>query len=105
MSNPLIEKYNQIHKPPEPPEPPKNPYSHLHYNDVKLIHTLEGLIGDLKSGRASYDKYETAPNYRRSKMTSPYMWAEEKIDYNSYMPYMQYDEGEMITIRVFRSYV
>lgn len=101
MSNPLIEKYNQIHK---KPEPPKNPYSHLHYNDVKLIHTLERLLEDLKSGRASYDKYETAPNYRRSKMIPPF-WAmepSEKIDYNSHI---QYDEGEMITIRVFRSYV
>jgi hypothetical protein len=98
MSNPLIEKYNQIHK---KPEPPKNPYSHLHYNDVKLIHTLEGLLEDLKSGRASYDMYETAPKYRRSKMISPF-WITEPIDYNSRI---QYDEGEMITIRVFRSYV
>jgi hypothetical protein len=33
-NNPLIEKYNQIHK---KPEPPKDPYSHLRYEDIRLI--------------------------------------------------------------------
>jgi len=40
-NNPLIEKYNELY-------PPKNPYSHLRYEDVCLIRTLERMVEDLK---------------------------------------------------------
>jgi hypothetical protein len=99
MTNPLIEKYNQIYK----PEPPKDPYSHLRYEDRKLIYDLERLIKDLKTGKASFQNYEAKDNYRRVNTIPMFREIEppSNIDYN---PYVKYDEGQMITIQVFRSY-
>ena len=96
MKNPLIEKYNQLYNP-KPPEPPKDPYSHLRYEDRKLIYKLETLIEDLKTGKASFQNYEAKNNYRS---IPPHFWGIEpssNID-------LKYDEGQMITIQVFRSY-
>jgi hypothetical protein len=100
-SNPLIEKYNQIHK----PEPPKDPYRHLRYEDRKLIYELNRLIEELKTGKASFQNYETKDNHMRLNAIPPHFWdiePQSKIDYNSHV---KYDRGQMITIQVFRSYV
>ncbi len=104
MTNPLIEKYNQLHKP-QKPEPPKDPYRHLRYEDRKLIYELERLLEDLKTGKASYESYETKDNYKRLGTIPPNFWdmdPSHKIDPHSYV---KYDKGQMITIQVFRSYV
>jgi hypothetical protein len=101
MTNPLIEKYEELYK---KPEPPKNPYSHLRYEDVCLIRTLERMVEDLKTGKASHISFETKDNYRRAHPIP--MWEimepSTKIDNNSFV---KYDQGQMITIQVFRSYV
>jgi hypothetical protein len=99
MTNPLIEKYNQIYK----PEPPKDPYSHLRYEDRKLIYELKKLIEDLKTGKASFQNYEAKDNYKRAHPIPIWeiMEPSTKIDYNSFV---KYDEGQMITIQVFRRY-
>jgi len=99
MSNPLIEKYNQIYKP-QKPEPPKDPYSHLRYEDRKLISVLENLIGDLKTGKASFQNYEAKDNHMRLNVIPPNFWNTE-IDYNSPV---KYDKGQMITIQIFKRY-
>lgn len=100
MTNPLIEKYNQIYK----PEPPKDPYSHLRYEDRKLIYKLEKLIKDLKTGKASFQNYEAKDNYRRANTIPSYFWEIEPSSNIDYNPYVKYNEGQMITIQVFRSY-
>lgn len=103
MTNPLIQKYNELYNP-KPPEPPKDPYSHLRYEDRKLIYKLETLIEDLKTGKASFQNYEAKDNYRRANTIPPHFWDIEpssNIDYNSYV---KYDEGQIITIQVFRTY-
>ena len=101
MTNPLIEKYEELHK---KPEPPKNPYSHLRYEDVCLIRTLERMVEDLKTGKASHISFETKDNYRRAHPIPMWEIMEPsiKIDNNSFV---KYDQGQMITIQVFRSYV
>ena len=101
MTNPLIEKYNQIYK---KPEPPKDPYRHLRYEDRKLIYELERLIEELKTGKSFFQEYGVKDNYRRANTIPMFKWDIEppsNIDYN---PYVKYDEGQMITIQVFRSY-
>jgi hypothetical protein len=102
-SNPLIEKYNQLYKP-QKPEPPKDPYSHLRYEDRKLIDKLEGLIEDIKTGKASFQEYEIKDNYRRAKTIPMFNWDIEPSSIIDYNPYVKYDEGQMISIHVFRSY-
>lgn len=100
-NNPLLQKYEELHK---KPEPPKDPYSHLQYKDRALIYELERLMEDLKTGRASYNHYEVKDNYARANPI-PFWEIKElstKIDDS---PFVKYDKGQMITIQVFRSYV
>ncbi len=100
MTNPLIQKYEELHK---NPEPPKDPYGHLRYEDRKLIYKLEGLIEDLKTGRASYHDYEVKDNYRRAHpIPMREIMEPSKIDNDLYV---KYDKGQIITIQVFRSHV
>jgi hypothetical protein len=94
-NNPLIEKYNELYN----PRPPKPKYNHLRGNDIQLIHRLELLIEEIKTGRASHNDYDVKDNYRRANISPPYMWNEE------HPPHIRYDEGQLITIQVFRSYV
>jgi hypothetical protein len=103
-NNPLIEKYNQLHKP-QKPEPPKDPYSHLRYEDRKLIYELERLIKELKTGKAFFQEYGVKDNYRRANTIPMFKWDIEPSSNIDYNPYVKYDEGQMITIQVFRSYV
>lgn len=95
-NNPLIEKYDELYKKKEPPKPK---YSYLRVEDKELIYRLESLIEDIKTGRASHNHYEVKDNYRRANMFPLHTW---NIDHP---PDVRYDEGQLIHIQVFRSYV
>jgi hypothetical protein len=104
MTNPLLQKYEEIHNP-KKPEPPKPRYNNLNYKEQNLIRMLKELITDIENGKAFYDKHETQPNWKRID-TEPF-WGDvfgrgkASIDPHAYM---RYDRGDMLNIKVFRRY-
>jgi len=97
-NNPLIQKYNELYNP-KLPEPPKDPYSHLSHMDKRLIHQLEKLIEELKTGKASYSNYEVKENYNMAIPIN--FWNTSSIDPKAYM---KVDRGRLISIDIFRRY-
>ena len=105
MTNPLLQKYEEIHNP-KKPEPPKPRYNNLGYKEQNLIRMLKELITDIENGKAFYDKHETQPNWRRMRMQEPFwgdVFGRGKASIDPHAS-MRYDTGDMLDIRVFRRY-
>jgi hypothetical protein len=100
MSNPLIEKYNQIYKPP----PPQPKYTHLSYRNATLITKLEWLLEKLKAGKASCLSYDVKDHYRQANPTIPLGAVEVTSEDIADAPYEMYSEGQLINIQVFNRY-
>lgn len=94
-NNPLLQKYEEIHK---NKESPRNVHSYLSSEDIKLINTLRNLIEDIKTGKAFYNNYEVKNNYKRVRDIS--FWSNQSSTFDI----IPLDTGQMINIEVFRKY-
>lgn len=101
MTNPLLQKYDEIRGKKEEPKPTPIPSYHKNY---KAIATLESLLKDLKSGRASMTDCKIEGNYKHYDMD---------MDMNTYVRglhplsepmHIMIDNGEKITLEIFRKY-
>lgn len=96
MTNPLLQKYDEIYGKKEEPKPVSKSYTN------STIATLEALLEDLKSGRAIMTDIKTQPNCNHLGVNP--------LDYFSspspsdFMP-LPVDKGERITLEIFRKYV
>ena len=111
MTNPLLQKYDEIYNPKvEEPKPEPTP-SYPQENRVAIqnpypqenrvaIQNLELLLKDLKTGKAIYQEHEVKPNYRCLPPMNPL-----DIDYSQpYLSprYLNVYEGDLITFTIFR---
>ena len=97
MTNPLLEKYNEIYNP-KVEKPKLEPKPEYPQENRMAIHNLEILLEDLKTGRAIYQEHRIEPNYRCLPPMTP-------IDYSqSYLSqrYLSIYEGDLITFKIFR---
>lgn len=99
MTNPLIEKYNQLYKPKvEEPKPEPKP-SYPQENRL-AIHKLEILLEDLKTGRAICQDHKIEPNYKYMPPVNPF-----DMDYNQpfiVQRYLSTQQGDLFTFKIFR---
>jgi hypothetical protein len=98
MTNPLLQKYDEIYGQKEEPKPVSKPYT----KHDSTIRTLEALLEDLKSGRAIMTDCKTQPNYNHLDVN--YMDYFSSPSPSDFMP-LAVDRGERITLEIFRKYV
>lgn len=107
MTNPLIEKWAEIHNPPKPepqkPEPYKPRYSNLGYKEQNLIRMLKELITDIENGKVFYENHEIQRDWNRIDNTKLY-WDDDYESSIDSPTSMMYDRGQMINIKVFKRY-
>ena len=103
MTNPLLQKWEEIHGKKEEPKPNNfisatnasvsfipNPYT----RHDSTIATLEALLKDLKSGRAIMTDLKIQPNYNHL----------DSIPFDGYTNPILIDRGDKITLEIFRKY-
>jgi hypothetical protein len=99
--NPLLEKYEELHGKKEEPKKLRKSSTYTSRPDNNSIATLESLLKDLKSGRATLIDCKSQENYRHL--------AVNPIDYFSintpsdFTP-LPVDTGSQITLTIFRKY-
>ena len=87
MTNPLLQKYEELYGEKEEPKPVSKPYT----RHDSTIATLEALLEDLKSGRAIMTDLKTQPNYNHLA----------SIPFDDYT---LINRGDKITLEIFRKY-
>lgn len=98
MTNPLLQKYDEIYGKKEEPKPVSKSYT-IHDNTIA---TLKALLEDLKSGRAIMTDCKTQPNYNHLGI-NPFDYFSSPSP-SDFMP-LPVDKGEKITLEIFRKYV
>lgn len=98
MTNPLLQKYDEIYGKKEEPKPVSKSYT-IHDSTIA---TLEALLEDLKSGRAIMTDCKTQPNYNHLGI-NPFDYFSSPSP-SDFMP-LPVDKGEKITLEIFRKYV
>jgi hypothetical protein len=99
MTNPLIEKYEELYKPKkEEPKSVSKPYT----RHDSTIATLEALLEDLKSGRAIMTDCKTELNCNHLSINHFDYFSSPSS--SNFMP-LPVDRGERITLEIFRKYV
>lgn len=93
MTNPLLQKYDELYGKKEEPKPVSKPYT----RHDRTIATLEALLEDLKSGRAIMTDIKKDKYCRHFDLNS--------FDYfSSPSPSDLIDIGDKITLEIFRKY-
>jgi len=98
-NNPLLQKYDELYGQKEEPKPPPQPrYS----RDVMAILEFEELLQELTTGKAVLIDSKRDPNHR-------YYDAREDFEIYSYDSNLEplrlrIDEGDKITLTIFRKY-
>ena len=99
MTNPLIEKYNELYKPKvEKPKPEPKPEPSYPKENRLAIHKLEILLEDLKTGMAIYQDHKIELNYRCMPPITPFDFGQPHISPR----YLSVYEGDLFTFKIFR---
>ena len=95
MTNPLLQKYDEIYnqkaKQPEPSYPQENRLA---------IHQIEILLEDLKTGRATCQDRKIESNQKYLPPMNPLYYG--KPDFSP--EYLSVYEGDLFTFKIFRRY-
>lgn len=102
MTNPLLQKYEEIHNL-KKPEPPKPKYNNLGYKEQNLIRMLKELIMDIENGKVFYENHEIQRDWNRMRMSEPFFVGDYVSSIDPHKS-MRYDRGQMINIKVFKRY-
>lgn len=100
MSNPLLQKYEEIHGKKEEPKPKPKSAQDVLKIDRNSIATLEALLEDLKSGRAVLTDCKTEREYNYVDRMSP----ANQFLYDRPFEYapLPVHRGSQITLTIFR---
>ncbi len=102
MTNPLLQKYEELRNPPKPePQTPK--YILLDYKEQNLIRMLKELIIDIENGKVFYENHEIQRDWNRMRMSEPFFVGDYESSIDPHAS-MRYDRGQMINIKVFKRY-
>lgn len=104
MSNPLLEKYEELNNPKSKKVDSLKSYnSSLGPSEEKLIKILEKLIDEIREGKSFFHNESIKEDYRRLgeiPMSYRYLNDYQETAFNK----ISYDTGMIYTIEVFRSY-
>jgi len=98
MTNPLLQKYDELYGKKEEPKPVSKPYT----RHDSTIRTLEALLEDLKSGRAIMTDCRTDHNYNHLDLPIPCS-SLPSSEFIMNSPFLV-DRGDRITLEIFRKY-
>lgn len=101
MTNPLLQKYEEIYKPkPKVEEPKPEPKPSYPQENRMAIYNLELLLEDLKTGRAIYQGHKIEPNHTCLPPMIPLDYSQPYISPR----YLSVYEGNLFTFKIFRRY-
>jgi hypothetical protein len=103
MTNPLIEKYNEIHKKEEPKPTTVSHCSKTEHDRRRfLVAEVEHLLQDLRSGRAIITSSERKAGYNHLAAPLPCSSLPSSEFLMNYP--LPIDHGDLITLTIFRKY-
>jgi hypothetical protein len=96
--NPLLQKYDELYGQKEEPKPSSPPrYS----KEAWAISQFEGLLEELKTGKAVFLNSKRDPNYRYYDPGEDFKLYMNGSNLEPQMP-LRIDEGDKITLTIFR---